>query len=49
MLVPVAILSTLAGVWIVRRIEIARFYGLIYLMMVLLGTKLLWDGVSALA
>lgn len=49
MLMPVAILSTLAGVWLVRRIEPARFYGLIYVMMVLLGAKLLWDGVAALA
>lgn len=49
MLMPVAILSTLAGVWIVRRIDAARFYGLIYLLMVLLGAKLLWDGVAALA
>jgi uncharacterized membrane protein YfcA len=48
MLVPVAILSTLAGVWLVRRIEPARFFGLIYLTMVLLGAKLLWDGIAAL-
>ena len=49
MLMPVAIASTLAGVWIVRRIDATRFYGLIYIMMVLLGAKLLWDGVTALA
>ena len=48
MLVPVAILSTLAGVWLVRRIDFARFYGLMYLLMVLLGGKLLWDGTAAL-
>lgn len=49
LLIPVAILSTLLGVWLVRRIKTERFYGLIYLMMVLLGAKLLWDGVIALA
>lgn len=49
MLMPVAILSTLAGVWIVRRIDAARFYGVIYLLMVLLGAKFLWDGIAALA
>lgn len=48
MLVPVAIASTLAGVWLVRRIDPARFYGLMYGLMVLLGGKLLWDGVGAL-
>jgi uncharacterized membrane protein YfcA len=48
MLVPVAIASTLAGVWLVRRIDTARFYGLMYLLMALLGGKLLWDGMAAL-
>ncbi|WP_324742226.1 sulfite exporter TauE/SafE family protein [Tsuneonella sp. CC-YZS046] len=48
MLIPVAIASTLAGVWLVRRIDAARFYGLMYLLMVLLGAKLLWDGMAAL-
>ena len=47
-LVPLAILSTVAGVWLVRRIRPERFYGLIYAMMVLLGGKLLWDGIAAL-
>jgi len=48
MLVPVAIASTLGGVWLVRRIDPARFYGLMYVLMVLLGGKLLWDGTAAL-
>lgn len=47
LLVPLAIGSTLAGVWLVRRIDPSRFYGLIYLLMVLLGAKLLWEGVTA--
>jgi len=47
LLFPLAILSTLAGIWLVRRIDAARFYSLIYLLMVLLGVKLLWDGLSS--
>jgi uncharacterized membrane protein YfcA len=43
LLVPVALVSTFAGVAIVRRIDPARFYRLIYLFMVLLGLKLLAD------
>ncbi|MGE4431166.1 MAG: sulfite exporter TauE/SafE family protein [Sphingobium sp.] len=42
-LVPVALLSTLAGVAIVRRIDPARFYAVIYVLMVLLGLKLMAD------
>ncbi len=38
---PVAILSTLAGVWIVRRIDPARFFTIIYILMVLIGIELL--------
>jgi len=45
MLMPLAIASTLAGVWLVRRIDAARFYKLIYLLMILLGTKLLVDAI----
>ena len=42
-LIPVAIISTLAGVWLVRRVSPARFYTAIYILMVLVGTKLVWD------
>jgi uncharacterized membrane protein YfcA len=42
-LLPVATLSTVAGVWLVRRIEAARFYTAIYVLMILVGAKLLWD------
>lgn len=41
MLIPVALASTLAGVALVRRIDPTRFYTLIYVLMVLLGLKLL--------
>ena len=44
LLMPLAIGSTWAGVWLVRRIDGARFYTLIYLLMVLLGLRLVWEG-----
>lgn len=47
LLMPLAVASTFAGVWIVRRIDPARFYTLIYALMVLLGAKLLWEGIMA--
>lgn len=43
MLAPIAIGATFAGVALVRRIDAERFYTLIYVMMVLLGLKLLVD------
>jgi uncharacterized membrane protein YfcA len=42
-LVPVAILSTVAGVWLVRRVPPERFYTAIYWLMILVGLKLVWD------
>ena len=45
MLVPVAIVSTFAGVALVRRIDPARFYTLIYSLMILLGIKLIADAI----
>jgi uncharacterized membrane protein YfcA len=46
-LLPFALLGSLAGVWLVRRIAMERFYTLIYLLMVVAGAKLLWDGLAA--
>lgn len=45
-LLPLAIASTLAGVWVIRRMSPQRFYGIVYALMVLLGAKLLWDGIG---
>lgn len=45
-LMPVAIASTFAGVWLVRRIDAARFYTLIYALMIVTGAKLVWDGIG---
>lgn len=42
-LMPVAIVSTVAGVWLVRRLDPDRFYTAIHWLMVLLGVLLLWE------
>ena len=44
LLMPLAIGSTWAGVWLIRRIDSAKFYALIYALMVLLGLRLVWQG-----
>lgn len=46
LLLPVAILSTAAGVWLVRRVSAERFYRAIYLLMIAVGIKLVWDAVA---
>ena len=43
-LLPVAIGSTMAGVWLVRRVSGERFIHIIYALMVLVGAKLIFDG-----
>ncbi len=45
-LAPVAIASTLAGVWLVRRVNAGKFYTLIYVLMILVGVQLLWKALS---
>lgn len=45
-LLPVAIASTVAGVWLVRRVSPDRFYVAIYVLMMLVGAKLIWDAVA---
>ena len=44
LLMPLAIVATLAGVWLIRRLDSARFYTLIYLLMIALGLRLIWQG-----
>lgn len=44
LLMPLAIGSTLVAVRIIRRIDPTRFYTIVYVLMVLLGGKLVWDG-----
>jgi uncharacterized membrane protein YfcA len=47
-LLPLAILATWAGVVLVRRVPADRFYMMIYILLVLLGGKLIFDGVHGL-
>ena len=48
-LIPLAIVSTFAGVWLVRRVEADRFYAIILVITFLIGVKLTYDAVLALA
>jgi uncharacterized membrane protein YfcA len=45
-LFPLAIASTFAGVWLVRRVSGERFYDVVYALLLLLGCKLVADGVG---
>lgn len=45
-LLPFALLGSLAGVWLVRRIAMERFYTIVYALMIVAGAKLVWDGFS---
>jgi uncharacterized membrane protein YfcA len=47
-LLPLAILTTLGGVALVRRISGERFYSVIYGLLVLAGLQLTWNGGSSL-
>ena len=44
-LAPVAILSTIAGVRLVRRVSAERYEVIIYWLMIIVGAKLIWDAV----
>lgn len=47
-LIPVAVLSTFAGVWLVRRVSADRFYAVILALTFVIGVKLTYDAVQAL-
>jgi uncharacterized membrane protein YfcA len=47
-LMPMAILSTWAGVKLVRRVDAENFYRIVEWLMVLVGDKLAWDGAAGL-
>lgn len=47
-LLPVAVASTFAGVWLVRRVPAERFYTIIYWLLLLVGAKLVFDGIRSL-
>jgi uncharacterized membrane protein YfcA len=43
-LLPVAVAATFLGVWLVKRMEASRFYGIVTTTTFILGLKLIWDG-----
>lgn len=47
-LIPLAVVSTWAGVWLVRRTSNEVFYRIIYWLMVLVGLKLVHSGIETL-
>jgi uncharacterized membrane protein YfcA len=47
-LLPLALASTWAGVWLVRRVPAEGFYRIIYLLLIAIGGKLAWDGAHGL-
>lgn len=44
-LLPLALVSTVAGVWLVRRVDAARFYTAIYVLMILVGIALVAEAI----
>ena len=48
LLLPIAVLASLAGVKLVRKVPMERFYTIIYVLMILAGLKLLLDGAGIL-
>jgi uncharacterized membrane protein YfcA len=48
-LVPVAVASTFAGVWLVKRVSVDKFYAIILALTFLIGVKLTYGAVLALA
>ena len=47
-LFPVAWVSTLIGIWLVRRVPVKPFYRLLYTCQFVISVKLLWDGTMQL-
>jgi uncharacterized membrane protein YfcA len=47
-LFPLAIVATLGGVWLVRRVSARHFYRIVTTLTFALGMKLIWDGGSQL-
>lgn len=48
-LLPVAVASTVIGAKLIRRVDPERFYVMIYILLLITGLKLTWDGVAALS
>ena len=48
-LLPVAVVATFAGVWLVRHVPAAKFFTIIYALTLVVGLALLWAGLASLA
>jgi uncharacterized membrane protein YfcA len=44
---PLAPVGVYTGVWLTRRVSDTFFFRLMYIMLILVGGKLLWDGLNA--
>lgn len=49
LLVPIAIPATFFGIWLIKRVNTARFYDAIYTLIIFVGFFLIWQGASGLA
>lgn len=47
MLLPIAVVGVLSGVWAVRRVSQGVFYQITYVAMIVIGSKLVYDGLAA--
>lgn len=45
-LLPLAILTTLLGVWVIRRLSGPRFYQVMYVLLILVGARLVWSSAA---
>jgi uncharacterized protein len=45
-LIPIAVPSTFFGIWLIKRIDTARFYDAIYVLIIIVGIFLIWQGVQ---
>jgi uncharacterized membrane protein YfcA len=47
-LMPLAIASTWIGVLLVKKVDAVNFYRIIHILMLVVGIKLVWDGLAAI-
>lgn len=47
-LFPLAIVATMIGVWLVKRVPLSVFYRIVYALTLIMGVKLMWDGLRGL-
>lgn len=47
-LLPIAVLANFAGIWLVRTMSAELFYRIMYILLLVLGSVLLWQGTSHL-